>query len=447
MATDDRPVPRHAASVALVLGPVVAIVLVSVALSAVLVTRHVHQIRAGLIDRARTIAQFMTRDAVLGVLSYDHVTLRHLASLAVTQEDVVYATVHDAHGEEMARRGETPPPTTALTATRAIGTKGLQLLTSPAGWEVRAPLYGSAPGTRTQVGHIRLGLSHATLDRERYMAVLTAVTFTAFVTLLAVVGAVVFMRRHLATLLAGAALAEEHERVADLKARILTQTSHEFRTPLAVIVSASDVLYRYGDRLSADDRAGRIEKIRAAVHQMTDLLDDVLLFGRTDASSVAPEPTDLVALCRQAVDQARPLVPATLHLVAVLPGAPLPAAVDPFLLGHVLRGLIANAIRYSPDGGTITVRLEAGETGVGVTVRDEGIGIPADDLPRLFEPFQRASNVGKIPGSGLGLAIAQRAIAVHGGRLSVQSTAGVGSTFTITLPTACLLPAARSAAA
>jgi signal transduction histidine kinase len=447
MASDHRAGGRPTSPLALVLGPVVAIVLVSVALSVVLVTRHVRQIRAGLVDRARTIAQFMTRDAVTGVLSYDHVTLRHLASLAVAQEDVVYATVHDADGEEMARRGETPPPAAALTATRTLDAKGLQLLAFPAGWEFRAPLQASLAGGRTQVGHIRLGISHATLDRERYMAVLTAVTFTAFVTLLAIVGAVVFMRRHLATLLAGAALAEEHERVADLKARILTQTSHEFRTPLAIIVSASDVLSRYGDRLSGEERAGRIEKIRAAVHQMTDLLDDVLLFGRTDASSFAPERTDLAALCRQAVDQARPLVPAGLELVAVLPGAPLPAAVDPFLLGHVLRGLIANAIRYSPDGGTITVRLEADQTRITLAVRDEGIGIPAADLPRLFEPFQRASNVGKIPGSGLGLAIAQRAIAVHGGRISAQSTAGVGSTFTITLPVTCLLPAERSAAA
>jgi signal transduction histidine kinase len=279
------------------------------------------------------------------------------------------------------------------------------------------------------------------------MAVLTAVTFTAVVTLLAIVGAVVFMRRHLAILLAGAALAAEHERVADLKVRILTQTSHEFRTPLAVIVSASDILYRYGDRVSAEDRAVRIEKIRGAVHQMTDLLDDVLLFGRTDASSFAPEPTDLVALCRQAVDQARPLVSANLCLTAVLPDAAVHAAVDPFLLGHVLRGLIANAIRYSPDGGTITLRLEAEQSGITIAVRDEGIGIPADDLPRLFEPFQRASNVGKIPGSGLGLAIAQRAMAVHGGRIVAQSTAGVGSTFTITLPATCLVRAARSAAA
>lgn len=402
--------------------------LVSVALSAVLVSRHVRQIRAGLTDRTRTITQFMVRDAIVGVLSDDHVVLRHLASLAAMQQDVRYAAIHDADGAEMARRGEAPPASATL---------------GPPRWEFRAPLYASG----TQIGSIRLGISHATLDHERNVAVLTAIAFTTLVTTFAIVGAVVFMRRHLATFLAGAALAEERERVADLKVRILTQTSHEFRTPLAVILSATDVLQRYGERLTADERSGRIEKVRSAVRQMTDLLDDVLMFGRTDASCFAPVPIDLVELCRAAVEQARPLVTGTLQLRAVLPPAPLEASVDPFLLGQMLRNVLTNAIRFSPDGGTISVRLDADDATVTVVVADEGIGIPAADLPRLFEPFQRGSNVGKIPGAGLGLAIAKRAIEVHGGRIDVQSPNGGGATFTMTLPAAAAAANDRSAAA
>src|SRR4029079_3284582 len=98
MAPERAPVAHRGAPVALVLAPVVAIVVVSIALSVMLVTRHVHQIRAGLIDRAGTVAHFMARDAVLGVMSYDHVTLRHLASLAVMQDDVRYASIDDANG-------------------------------------------------------------------------------------------------------------------------------------------------------------------------------------------------------------------------------------------------------------------------------------------------------------------------------------------------------------
>lgn len=422
----DGAAPRRASSLALVFGPVVAIVLVSLALSVVLVTRHVSQIRAGLIDRARTVAQFMTRDAGLGVLRGDHASLHHLASLAAMQDDVVYASVHDARGQAMAHRGEMPPPAATLVPRRTGGAAGLDLFTSAAGWEVRAPLRADAD----EVGHIRLGISHERLDRERRMAVATAVAFTTFVTLLASVGAAIFMRHHLATLLAAAALAEEHERVADLKAGILTQASHEFRTPLAVIMSASDVLQRYGERLTAEERGARVQKIRGAVHHMTDLLDDVLMFDRADASRFAPVATDLVPLCRRALEHARTLAPATLQLTAVLPPATLEAAVDPFLLGQALRVLLANAIRRSPDGGTVTFALAASETEVRVTVTDGSTG-----------------NAATIPGSGLGLATAERAVAAHGGHIEARSTAGSGSTLTITLPAACPSAPGRSAAA
>ena len=443
MAADGAGTPQRGSPVALVLAPVVAIVLVSVALSVMLVTRHVHQIRAGLIDRGRTIAHFMARDAVLGMMSYDHVTLRHLASLAVMQDDVTYAAIDDGQGVEVARRGETPPLPGALSMRQAADARGIRLFSSGSGWELRVPLRNDGIG----VGQIRLGISHETVDRERRMAVTTAVSFTIFVAVLASAGAVVFMRRHLATLLTAAALAEEHERVAELKASILTQTAHEFRTPLAVIVSASDVLERYGERLTSDERRARIEKIRGAVRHMTDLLDDVLMLGRTDASRFAPATVDLVELCRLGVERARGLVPANVQLTAILPGAPVTGTVDAFLLARVLHALVGNAIRFSPDGGTVAVGLEAGDAGIRITVTDQGIGIPAEDMHRLFEPFQRASNVGTIAGAGLGLAIAHRAVAVHGGRIDVRSTVGSGSTFTITLPAALLNRGAAAAAA
>src|SRR5262245_26401333 len=211
MAADGAAPPRRGAPVALVLAPVVSVILVSVALSVMLVTRHVRQIRSGLIDRGRTIAHFMARDAVLGMMSYDHVTLRHLASLAVMQDDVTYAAIDDGQGVEVARRGETPPLPGALGMRQAADARGIRLFTSGSGWELRAPLRNNGIG----MGQIRLGISHDTVDRERRMAVGTAVSFTIFVAVLASAGAVIFMRRHLATLVTAAALAEEHERVAE----------------------------------------------------------------------------------------------------------------------------------------------------------------------------------------------------------------------------------------
>jgi signal transduction histidine kinase len=463
MAHSDEPrTEAHVSSMALVVGPALIIVLLSVALSAVLVTRHVGQIRAGLLGRAETVAQFMSRDAVVGVLSYDHVTLRHLASLAATQDDILYAALLGENGTEIARRGEMPPKRSTLGPATPMGTRGLQLLPFARGWELRAPLYASAieprggasgesatsfrPGTRKLIGQIRLGISRDRLDSERRMAVLTALAFTVTVTLLAIAGAIVLVRRNFAALMTSASLAEEREHVAELKARIVTQTSHEFRTPLAVLVSASDVLQRYGDRLTTEQRNSRIEKIRGAVRQMTDLLDDVLMFGRTDASRFAPLPTDLVDLCRTAIELARAGLPQNLQLCAILPGSAVEASVDSFLLGQVLRNLLSNAIKYSPAGGTVTLQLDARADAVRFRVSDEGIGIPADDLPHLFEPFQRGANTGKIPGSGLGLAIAKRAVDAHHGAVEATNGPGGGAVFTVTLPASCLRGRDRSAA-
>jgi signal transduction histidine kinase len=110
------------------------------------------------------------------------------------------------------------------------------------------------------------------------------------------------------------------------------------------------------------------------------------------------------------------------------------ADVDPKLLRRALNNLLNNAIKYSPDDKPITVSLEVVEGEAVIRISDQGIGIPEDDLRHLFEPFHRAANVGKIQGTGLGLAIARQAIELHGGTIAVDSTVGVGTTFTVRLP-------------
>jgi signal transduction histidine kinase len=112
---------------------------------------------------------------------------------------------------------------------------------------------------------------------------------------------------------------------------------------------------------------------------------------------------------------------------------------DAARLGRVLANLLANAIKYSPQGGPITVDLKREEMDAGafavLAVRDQGLGIPAEDLPRIFEPFQRARNVvGRIGGSGLGLASVRQIVEQHGGTIAVTSEGGAGSTFTVRLP-------------
>lgn len=152
-----------------------------------------------------------------------------------------------------------------------------------------------------------------------------------------------------------------------------------------------------------------------------------------------PRPTDLVALVGGVVTQALGLTPHAIHLDAAVPA--LPATVDATRLERVVANLLANAVKYSPGGGDITVavRREDGATGpqAVIAVHDRSLGIPAADLPHIFQRFRRGSNVrDRIVGSGIGLASVRQIVDWHGGTVAVESEEGVGSTFTVCLPLA-----------
>ncbi|NBX21089.1 MAG: ATP-binding protein, partial [Betaproteobacteria bacterium] len=107
--------------------------------------------------------------------------------------------------------------------------------------------------------------------------------------------------------------------------------------------------------------------------------------------------------------------------------------VDEVLIRNIVGNLLSNAIKYSPHGGQVTLRVTPRPGELVITVSDQGIGIPLADQPQLFESFHRASNVGNISGTGLGLAIVRDAVQCHGGSISLESTPGQGSTFTVVL--------------
>jgi len=122
------------------------------------------------------------------------------------------------------------------------------------------------------------------------------------------------------------------------------------------------------------------------------------------------------------------------RLVLALQGDAVPASLDPRLVRQVLQNLLQNAIKYSPDGGTVELGVDRDADGVTFRVRDQGLGIAPADLPHVFETFYRAESVSGIEGTGLGLAIAGRAASLHGGTISVESTPGRGTTFLVRLP-------------
>ncbi|MCZ7572328.1 MAG: ATP-binding protein [Ardenticatenaceae bacterium] len=227
-----------------------------------------------------------------------------------------------------------------------------------------------------------------------------------------------------------------------LRDRFLSIASHELKTPLTTIQGYADLLARReGRQETADPRQQRaIEMIQAEAVRLQNLIDLLLDGSRlhTDQLQIEPAPMDLAALVRRYVEQVRPTLEHHI-LTQALPAEPVLVAGDQIRLEQVVQNLISNAIKYSPDGGPITVRLERQSRIVALMVSDRGIGVPAEKLSSLFQPFYRADNARArhIHGVGLGLAVVKEIVTRHGGTIAVESREGEGTTFTVFLP---LLP-------
>jgi signal transduction histidine kinase len=265
-------------------------------------------------------------------------------------------------------------------------------------------------------------------------------------------------------------------RATQARDAFVAAAAHDLKNPLTVVRGQAQLQRQRLARLDGLAPAQRREleagvaridgAARRTLARLNELLDAVRLHAG-EALALERRPTDLVALAHDVA--ATYQAAAADYRIAVQAAVPeLVGAWDGFRLERVLENLVGNAIKYSPAGGeiTIAIRREApgeaaaaaragpeGDTGADgeghggwavLAVRDEGVGIPAADLERIFEPYARGRNVvGVLPGSGIGLAGARRIVEQHGGRIGVASTEGRGSTFTVRLP----LPAAEASAA
>lgn len=228
--------------------------------------------------------------------------------------------------------------------------------------------------------------------------------------------------------------AEREQRA--LKDRCLSLISHEFRTPLASIQLSHDLLARYSEKATAEERQEYLDNIRHQVARLNEIVSDVLNLSKSDRADLDFNPArhDLLALCRDVVESFEINHCLSHHFDFRCPEAEFCADFDERLLRRALANLVSNAVKYSPDGGAIEVVLTREKEYARISVSDEGIGIPPEDIDRLFSAFCRASNVRDFPGTGLGLAVAKQALDLHGGRIGVASDAGVGATFEIVLP-------------
>jgi signal transduction histidine kinase len=230
---------------------------------------------------------------------------------------------------------------------------------------------------------------------------------------------------------------EELRRLSALRADFVSLVSHELRSPMAAVIGAARTLQQRWRELQPDQREAFLALIGDETARLAALVGDVLDTSRIDAGTFTYRfaDVDLVGLVQDAVTTAtvgQDEVPVVAHLPAQAP----PIRADRERLRQVLGNLIDNAVKYSPTGAPVEVRLVPVDGFVQISVQDRGPGIRQEDQQLVFEKFGRVSGGVSKPGTGLGLFIARSIAEAHGGALSVSSAPGRGATFTLKLPAA-----------
>lgn len=228
---------------------------------------------------------------------------------------------------------------------------------------------------------------------------------------------------------------ERQQQLTAMKTRFISVTSHEFRTPMSAAMTASELLLNHATKIAPEKRSELLARITISLRRMSDLLDEILTLNRIDEGrfDVRLAINDLVPLCQATIEEIK-MADQQKHAFELCGPASVPAMLDTNVLHHILTNLLSNAVRYSPEGTKIITRIETGDEQIRLTIEDQGIGIPAADLHRIFEAFERGSNVGQIKGTGLGLSIVKRMAAFLNGSTEVESVEGQGSRFTLILP-------------
>ena len=224
---------------------------------------------------------------------------------------------------------------------------------------------------------------------------------------------------------------QKEKALNEIKTNFISMTSHEFRTPLTTILSSAELLAKYYKKWEETKIMGHYSKIQNSVQFMIAMLDEVLIISRSDRGKLAFNPSHLnikdfsAEIIEQVKMQALPS-----HNIIFnykLPYQNIYA--DPKLLNHILSNLLTNSLKFSPAGGDIALLVEDECDNIKFIVTDNGIGIPSEDVPNLFEPFFRARNSSGIKGTGLGLSIVKRYVDLHNGEISLESQPGQGTKF------------------
>lgn len=232
---------------------------------------------------------------------------------------------------------------------------------------------------------------------------------------------------------------EKEKELTELKSRLVSMTSHEFRTPLTTIQTNSEILSIKLRELMGNDQSKiekHLDRIVGEVVKLTRLMDDILLMGRYESGKIVfqPQEIDLVELASELVHSRKLLNGEDREVLLQIAGTPRPFIGDPTLLSHAITNVVNNALKYSKGCPPPEVSLHFDEEGVVLAVRDFGIGIPEGEKDKLFDTFYRATNVTNIQGTGMGLVIVKQFIELHKGTIRLESEEGKGTVVIINLP-------------
>ncbi|HNQ13075.1 MAG TPA: PAS domain S-box protein [Bacteroidia bacterium] len=231
------------------------------------------------------------------------------------------------------------------------------------------------------------------------------------------------------------ALNKEKE-LGELKSRFVTMASHEFRTPLSTILSSVSLIEKYTLSEQQSNRDKHINRIKSAVGNLSDILNDFLSLGKLEEGriEVKPEDFDLKGFITQLIQELSPTLLEDQSISFRTSGKERAIRTDKQIVRNVFINLISNASKYSATGAAIQVNLELSPKSFSIIITDKGMGISAQDQEHLFERFFRGKNALNIQGTGLGLNIVKRYVSILEGSIEVSSTLGVGSTFKVNLP-------------
>jgi signal transduction histidine kinase len=228
----------------------------------------------------------------------------------------------------------------------------------------------------------------------------------------------------------------QERQVKELQLRFFSMASHEFRTPLTVILGSTQLLAANHAGLSPERVLKNLDRIQSSAKLMTQLLDHILTLSRADVGTLEfrPKPLDIEAFCLNLIEDLQLAMESPRSLKFSRNGTCGYAHLDEALLYSILSNLLTNALHYSASDQPVEFQLECQPDATTFQVQDFGKGIPQMDIPRIFEPFYRGQNGTGTVGSGLGLAVVKKCVDLHGGTIAVKSPSGQGTTFTVRIP-------------